>query len=208
MAGAGAVTVAVAAEILTVPTCIGCGAMNRFGTCEAGCSERRLDLVPAAALESLELLGVAAQASAERLLAVTRQLAGPEPADPEAAWRSLREAARGALRAPAVADRMQLGEPEAPEAAITWWCPDCGGLQAPQPCLGICVWRPARWVDREFYDRTHARIEPALEGERRLRALVRRIASVTPHDGRWRQTWRAFTRAAVDVSASSAPAAR
>jgi hypothetical protein len=36
---------------LTVPTCIGCGAMSRPGTCETGCAEHKLVLIRAAALD-------------------------------------------------------------------------------------------------------------------------------------------------------------
>jgi hypothetical protein len=28
---------------------------------------------------------------------------------------------------------------DAAEVAVTWWCPECGGLDAPQPCLGSCL---------------------------------------------------------------------
>jgi len=128
---------------VTVPTCIGCGAMSRPGTCETGCAEHKLVLIRAAALDALT--------NAERqILANTTALAGPaeQLLDRRAAteewpgaFASVQEQARTALRSapddPAVA--AELDTPAEP--AVTWWCDRCGGIDAPQPCLGICVWR-------------------------------------------------------------------
>jgi hypothetical protein len=70
--------------------------------------------------------------------------------------------------------------------ATTWWCAGCGGIDAPQRCLGICVWRPVEWVNRTRYSEERACALAQLDTERRLRQLLRRIAFVTPRAGQWR----------------------
>jgi hypothetical protein len=78
------------------------------------------------------------------------------------------------------------------EFATTWWRAARGGIDAPQPCLGICVWRDVEWVNRTRYLEERARILAERDTERRLRGLVRRVASVTPRAGHWELGWRAI----------------
>jgi hypothetical protein len=66
-----------------------------------------------------------------------------------------------------------------------WWCAKCGGIDAPQPCLGICVWRPAEWVNRSVYESERS----GAATERALIRLLRRVAFVTPRDGQWERNW-------------------
>ena len=171
--------------------------MSRPGTCELGCGEElRLDLVAAAAHDELDAYATAARARAAAFRAVAERLARepPGPGGSEVAYRSVQEAARATLRA-----HPDPGEPETEAAAVatTWWCPRCGGVDAPQPCLGICVWRPFEWVPADRYDDARARAGAARHEERRLRALLRRTASITPRAGEWERTWRALAADAV-----------
>jgi hypothetical protein len=135
-----------------------------------------------------------AHARAESFRSVAQQLAADEPSAGEfvASYRSVREAARAALRQhPRVAaDDLALAEPAA--TATTWWCPECGGIDAPQECLGICVWRPVQWVSQAVYDRERERALVEHETEQRLRKLLSRIAWVTPRPGQWERSWRAL----------------
>ena len=71
-------------ERLTVPTCIGCGAMTEFGTCDTGCSEHKLELVRAAAHDASAVLGSSAHARAE---AIRSDCRGARMAS--ASWRGL-----------------------------------------------------------------------------------------------------------------------
>ncbi len=57
-------------ERLTVPTCLGCGAMSEFGTCDTGCSEQKLELVRAAVHDSSAVLGSSTHARAEAFRSV------------------------------------------------------------------------------------------------------------------------------------------
>ncbi len=166
--------------------------MSRPGTCELGCGqERKLELVDAAAHDELVAAAEAAEASAAAFSPVALALAGPPPqaTEAESAYRSLQAAARRLLRAN---PHGEDPDPAPVEVATTWWCPRCGGVDAPQPCLGICVWRPVEWVPVERYEAACARAGTARADERRLRSLLRRAAAVTPSAGRWEEGWRAF----------------
>lgn len=186
---------------LIVPTCIGCGAMSRLGTCASTCSEHKLELVRAAAHDELVEVGRAATASLDGLSEVVEELGRlePTPEDLKDAYRTLQAKARRTLRAAAAVRRrdVEVGEPA--EAATTWWCAECGGIDAPQPCLGICVWRETEWVNRTTYEAARNRVLPVLEQERRLRGLVQRIAWATPRGGEWEQSWRALKAEACTV---------
>ena len=186
---------------LTVPTCVGCGAMGECGTCETGCTERKLELVRAAACEALLDVAARSGARADAYREVAAELLG-DGAGVQERYRSVQAHARAALTQHPDTDRdeewVQPSEP-----AITWWCEQCGGIDAPQPCLGICVWRPVEWVNRAVYERAREQAFAERARERRLRRLLRRIASVTPRTERLEENWRAF--AAQAQAALSGP---
>jgi hypothetical protein len=108
----------------------------------------------------------------------------------ESAYRSLRDAARITLRRHPEIDALDVDWDERVEFATTWWCAGCGGIDARQPCLGICVWRPVEWVNPTRYSEERACALAQLDTERRLRRLLRRIAFVTPRVGQWERCWR------------------
>jgi hypothetical protein len=167
--------------------------MSRPGSCELGCGgERRLDLVPAQAHDELVEAAAATEARVQALRAAVRPLTAAPPADAERAYRALQDAARAALHAHA--EPPPLDERE--RVRTTWWCPSCGGIDAPQPCLGICVWRPFEWVEAGHYEQARARARAAHDQERSLRALLRRAASVTPRQGQWERGWATLAAAA------------
>ena len=163
--------------------------MSRAGTCELGCgAEERLDLVRAEAHDELNAWLQASRARAQALRIVVRPLTRKAPGDAEAAYRSLQAAARVALHEqPAPAPL-----PEPASVVTTWWCPRCGGVDAPQPCLGICVWRAFEWVAAEPYGELRAQAESALAEELRLRRALGRVAAVTPRAGQWERGWAAL----------------
>lgn len=80
-----------------------------------------------------------------------------------------------------------------------WVCIGCGRIEVPQDCLGVCEDRPVQVVLSSDYDEAAARAE--LEGERAaaLAGLVRRLASVSPRDGEWERSFRAFQSEARGV---------
>jgi hypothetical protein len=188
-------------ERLAIPACVGCGEMSRPGTCETGCLELKLLVVPAATVDALadaerEILGCISA-----LRPTTTELLNVLPPDDgwEAAYLALQDVARRGL-ATRVDDRISAYVREEPaEPVVVWWCPRCGGIDAPQPCLGICVWRTSDWARAEGYLEASARIACEYAAERRLRALVERIAHTTPRPGQHRRSWQAFSEEAESV---------
>jgi hypothetical protein len=181
-------------ERLTVPTCVGCGAMGTLGTCATGCREQRLELVRGAAYDEIIAARRRLEADGHALRAVIDELVSEAPDggadDHERAYRSAQRRARSALRehppdpaADAVAD-----EPTA--TATAWWCPECNAIDAPQPCLGICVWRPVEWVEHGRYDEERELVLSARAEGEQLRLVLRRLATVTPREGQWERSWR------------------
>ncbi len=138
----------VTAEIpdrLSVPVCIGCGAMNVFFTCPDGCHEIRLDLIPAETFDVMLAAGGGLTAAAAAFSEIAAAAAGEPPgADFEAAYRQLQTRARKALH-----DHPDAFT-ETPEwvgevrARATSWCPVCGGLDAPMECIDVCRLGPGR----------------------------------------------------------------
>ena len=77
-----------------------------------------------------------------------------------------------------------------------WQCIGCGKIEAPQPCVGVCRDRKAQLVYAEDYDALLAETDA-------LRAVLRQIAAVTPHEGECVRTWQALqarARAALALS--------
>jgi hypothetical protein len=168
--------------------------MSQFGTCEGGCTEQKLELVPAGHYDRSTALAASTHIGAEAFRAVAKELASRQPgADEwEAAYRSVQEAARISLRRYPEINAQDLDWDEPPELATTWWCARCGGIDAPQPCLGICVWRRVEWVNATLCEQQRARTLVERDAERRLCLLLRRVASVTPRVGQWERGWRAL----------------
>jgi hypothetical protein len=167
--------------------------MSRPGSCELGCgAEERLDLVAAEEHDELVASVRESQARVEALREAVRPLT-VQPIDTESAYRALQASARTVLRE-------QPAPPPLPEPArvfTTWWCPRCGGVDAPQPCLGICVWRPFDWVAAEDHEQLRSQMRETLAEEHRLRALLGRVVAVTPRPGQWGRGWAALADAAA-----------
>jgi hypothetical protein len=168
--------------------------MGRFGTCAGGCVEHTLQLVPAAQYDLLAAFASSARVRAEAVDAVAEELASRQPRaeEWESAYRSVQDIAQITLRRYPEIDSQDIDWDEQIEFATTWWCPGCGGIDAPQPCLGICVWREIEWVNRTSYFEVRARVLTDRDTERCLRGLVRRVASVTPRAGQWERGWHAM----------------
>jgi hypothetical protein len=175
-------------ERVTVPTCIGCGAMEVWGTCEGSCSEHKLELVSAAEFDELEAARSAARERVGPLRLVAEALAGTEP-DPDG-WQTAYRATQGAALAALSHHQRPDDLDERAEHVTTWWCAECGGVEAPQPCLGVCIWRRADWVNRTMYELARSRAAAERDVERALVRVLRRAASVTPRDDQWEHNWR------------------
>ena len=180
---------------LSIPGCIGCGAMRQYESCAGACRERRLELVSGGDYDELTAAAAACRVRIEGLWAVVGELARTEPGPGEwrVAYQAARQSARSALRRfrPAAGGRGdELLSPA--EIVIVWQCQDCGGVDAPQPCIDVCIWGPADWVAAASYESERSRAAVDREVEQSLAGLLRRFASATPRDGQWERSWHAF----------------
>jgi hypothetical protein len=181
---------------VTVLSCIGCGAMGRQERCEGACSEHKLELVEAAAYDALMGVATRMRELSEPLAAVARRLVAADSA--REALADTREPARRTLR--------ERPRSEAPaeelvsaDSVTGWWCAQCGNVDLPQPCIGVCVWRPSDWVNRELYEQQLRRADDCRRAADRLVALLRRLATVTPRPGQWERNWQALRAEACDA---------
>jgi hypothetical protein len=195
-------------ERLTVTTCIGCGAMSVPGACAGGCGpERKLELVAGSELDEVLELESQAERRSEVLAGVLARFLALRPAErPPAA---LIELARAALRDHArEAPAAVLALAAEPEPRVTWWCERCGGLDAPQPCIGVCVHRPAEWASLDALERGRRSARVRVEDERRLARTVRAIALTRPRPDAEAAHWQALRDQAAGALALNRPPRR
>lgn len=125
---------------------------------------------------------------------VARRLADGGAEDARDAWLDAQEAARRALQE--LPPETLPSDWTAPGTVTGWWCARCGNVDLPQPCLGVCVWRPADWVSLALYERELRRAEPVIRSARNLSGLLTRVAATTPRAGQWQRNWDALRRQA------------
>ena len=179
---------------LSIPGCSGCGAIRQYESCEGACRERKLELVRGSDYDKLTAVAAGCRVRIEGFRYLLGELARTEPGPGQwrAAYEALQLSARSALRGagPAAGACEELPSPA--ETVTVWRCQDCGGLDAPQPCIDVCIWGPAEWVEAALYDSEQSRAAVDREVERSLAGLLRRFAFTTPRDGQWEPSWRAF----------------
>ena len=172
--------------------------MRLYPSCPADCSECKLELVRAGDYDQLTEAAAAGRARIQGLRPVVAELAQAEPGPGEwkAAYEALQQSARSALRrftpAPAGPD-----DPLSPaDTVVVWRCQDCGGLDAPQECIDVCIWRPVAWVDATRHESARSDAAADREVERSLAGVLGRLAFTTPRAGHWEQSLRALQRQA------------
>ena len=207
--------------------------MRQEEACDGGCSERKLELVSGDDYDELAAAAADCRARVQGLRAVAGELARTEPGPGgwQAAYEALQRSARAALRRyrPAPAgpggtgtggqggtgaggqggtSTGGTGDPLPAAGTVTVWrCPDCGSVDAPQECIGVCIWHPAEWVEATAYEAERLRAAADLDSERALAGLLRTLAYVTPRAGHWEQSWRALQAEARRADAPLTPRA-
>jgi hypothetical protein len=181
--------------------------MGREERCDGDCSEHKLLLVDALEYDALLHVAHTARLTAARLAGGVRRFTAAPPGEPGDVLAELRAGAISALRAGGrPAPRTDWSSP----ATVTgWWCAECGNVDMPQPCIGVCVWRPVEWVNLTLYERQLRLSEPHLRAARSLGAFLARVVAVTPRAGQAQQNLEAFqrqARAALEDYAPGAPA--
>jgi hypothetical protein len=175
--------------------------MGREQRCDGQCSEHKLVLVSAVDHEAMLRAAHAARVRTARLVPAVRAFAGAPAGsrDPRDALLELRDVARRALRD---GGRAEPRTDWATPATVTgWWCARCGNVDMPQPCIGVCVWRPADWVSLALYERGLGPAEADLRAARSLSGFLARAAAVTPRAGEWQRNldvFRAQARVALE----------
>ncbi len=189
-------------ECLTLWRCIGCGSMGNAAECLGACDFRKLDVV--SAQEHADLLERLAAITdhVEGLTAIAREIAAlAEPArDFERGYRELQTRAREILRSTVVAE---INADAESDRSVVWLCACCGQVEAPQPCLGVCIRRDGEFVRGGDHDKLAAAFGSAHRTAKILTAFVRRFAWVSPRAGQWRQTRDAFRRQVIELLQSS-----
>ena len=193
-------------ERITALTCIGCGALTIPRTCPGGCcDERRLALIGAADYELARQRAEQAARDVRQLRTALEEYLVSDERDSATAFPAARERARSTLRDLSRSSDF-ADDADHIEALTGWWCPRCGGIEAPQPCIGVCIRRPAQWVAFESYEYERDRSHELVRRRRRLRDALREVAFVTPRTGREILTVRALSARARHALADPGPA--
>jgi hypothetical protein len=179
---------------ISISTCIGCGSMREFAVCEGICRERKLELVSGGDYDELVTAATVTRTRIQALRPLVAELAkaAPRPTDWSVLYESMRGQALVALKAVGPSARETTGAASSAETTVVWRCPDCGGLEETQPCIGVCIWRPLDWVELGAFESERVRALREVELERGLFGLLTRFARVRPRDGAWERNWRAF----------------
>jgi len=157
--------------------------------------ERKLELVNGEVYDELATAATACRARIDAFLPFVAELAGSIPHPPD--WVVLYESLRGRVRllllkAAGPPAREMVGTTSSPETTVVWSCPDCGGLEETQPCIGVCIWRPVDWVELSTFESTRAQLLRDIELDRALFGLLTRFARAKPRRGEWERNWGAF----------------
>lgn len=167
--------------------------MREFAACVGICRERKLELVPGGDYDALVTAATASRSRIQAFLPTVAELAGEPPsrADGSVPYESLRERARVLLKAAGPPGRESIA-PTSAETIAVWRCPDCGGLEETQPCIGVCIWRSVDWVEVGAFGSERVQALKDIEFERALFALLTRFARVKPRVGEWERNGLAF----------------
>lgn len=168
--------------------------MREFATCVEMCRERRLQLVTGSDYDRLAVAATVSRSRIQAFLPIVSELAGAPPRrlDRNLLYESLRERARVLLTAAGPPARDTVDSTSSAETTVVWRCPDCGGLEETQPCIGVCMWRPVDWVELGAFESEQTQARRDIELERALFGLLTRLAWVTPSKGALERNWRAF----------------
>ncbi len=181
-----------------ISTCVGCGAMSLPGRCPGSCSaERKLELVPAADYDTLRDARAATDAENTAMAAATRRLLDDIVAHggDRDAYRSVGAEARAVLRGVTAAPPTNQGRDT--EVVTSWWCARCGGIDAPQPCIDVCIHRPAEWVNADVWRAEREAAVACAAFHDRLFGVLRLLAFTAPREGTEPRHWEALSAQAA-----------
>jgi hypothetical protein len=88
------------------------------------------------------------------------------------------------------------------ERVTAWQCIGCGRIEGAQPCVGICQDRKVEFVYADEHEEALAQTELRCRQASALEALVRQLATTTPHTGAWERSYRALQDRARQILAA------
>jgi hypothetical protein len=83
---------------------------------------------------------------------------------------------------------------------ITTWACDCGHIEAPQPCIGVCVRPETPMVEAAEHAAVIERADALRHELERLAPPLRQLAWATPRPGRWAEAAAALSRYTAPAS--------
>lgn len=124
------------------------------------------------------------------------------------AWRSLKDEARQALGAAAACADLGTAVTARKSSASDIYieierCSQCGAVEAPQPCIGVCIRKVGEFVLRAPYEALASDVSGFVTHCEAAAALLDRICRVTPRDGQWRANLDHFRALAERLSSAS-----
>ncbi|MGC9221632.1 MAG: hypothetical protein ACP5H2_09840 [Solirubrobacteraceae bacterium] len=184
-------------ERISIPGCIGCGSLREYETCER-CDYEALDLVAATEFDQLHAAQRADADMIDAMLSLIKALARPQANAPDyqlaqqVVATDARRVLRQAVPSPtASADPAVIAE-NATRVSV-WRCRVCGGVDAPQECIGVCIWRRFEWVRAGDFEDVHTEATQWRALRLRCTALLRRVAFSKPREGMWERNLDAFS---------------
>jgi hypothetical protein len=182
--------------------CIACGAMGNSDPCMGACDYHKLEVVRS--VEYAELLdeAIVVMGHLKKLTALVHRIAHlpEEESERENSYFTLRNCARDLLRKTDPTGKAQQNRMTEPaEGLRAWLCHTCGQIEAPQTCLGVCIRPIEEYVRAKHYNELIEQTTVAAGRVQKLRALVGRLAWVSPRPGQWLRASRAFQDDALAV---------
>ncbi|MGI8682164.1 MAG: DEAD/DEAH box helicase family protein [Mycobacteriales bacterium] len=178
--------------------CIGCRRVDAPQVCPQGCDERAIDLVFGDAYDAAMTRLEQDRRDIRLLRGLLRSAAAPpaprEPghdrsdAELEQAHRALQAEARKALRHDDTDSDRSAAATEDVLRITAGYRPVCGWIEAPQPCLGICIFRSVEMVPALDYDNARELRQQVRRRLDKLSAVARQLSWSTPRAGGWEHT--------------------
>jgi hypothetical protein len=189
-------------EYFPIWRCIACGAMGNSNPCMGVCDYHKMEVVRS--VDYAELFEEASEIMEQlnKLTALAHRIADlpQQESERENSYRALRDCARNLLREINPEGKEQQNRITEPaESLPVWLCHACRQIEAPQTCLGVCIRPIQEYVRARHYDELMEQVTVAAGRVQKLRALVWRLAWVSPRPGQWQRASQAFQNEALAV---------
>ena len=78
------------------------------------------------------------------------------------------------------------------DIVTVWQCIGCGRIEAPQPCIGVCQERQARFVAAADHEEALGRLQAAQQKAEALEGFMHRLTLTSPREGEWKNCYTTF----------------